>query len=111
MDCRTRKDAKRSEQHSGISQTIGFIGLWLLAMLSPAYSAEQALDESENAELPDLEFLEFLGSFETDEGEWIDPGSLLAEEFSTLFNAAVAADTNSTDTSTTNGNSGNNNGN
>ena len=111
MDCQTRKDAKHAEEHSGIKQTIGFIGLWLLAMLGPAYSAEQELVGSGNAEMPDLEFLEFLGSFETDEGEWIDPASLLAEEFSTLFDAAVAADTNSTDNNTTNGNSGNNPGN
>ena len=45
-------------------------------------------------ELPDLEFLEFLGQFESDEGEWIDPGSLLADEFSDLLNAAMIQEQN-----------------
>jgi len=38
---------------------------------------------------PDLELLEFLGSFATDEGEWIDPSSLLEEEFSTLLDSVA----------------------
>jgi hypothetical protein len=31
---------------------------------------------SEEAERPTLEFLEFLGDWETDDGEWIDPEEL-----------------------------------
>ena len=30
----------------------------------------------EDAEMPSLELLEFLGDWETDDGEWIDPGAL-----------------------------------
>lgn len=37
--------------------------------------------------MPNLEFLEFLGSFATEEGEWIDPNSLLEDEFSALLDA------------------------
>lgn len=33
------------------------------------FSAEEKINE----EIPSLEFLEFLGSFETENGQWIDP--------------------------------------
>lgn len=36
---------------------------------------------------PDLEFLEFLGSFETKSGEWIDPTELMQPEFLELLNS------------------------
>jgi len=39
-----------------------------------------------------MELLEFLGQFETDAGEWIDPDSLLAEEFTDLLDATTEAD-------------------
>lgn len=51
---------------------------------NPDGSAE---DEENNApeqaepEIPDLEFIEFLGQFESDAGEWIAPGNLLMDEF------------------------------
>lgn len=32
-----------------------------------------AAEEKINEEIPSLEFLEFLGSFETENGQWIDP--------------------------------------
>lgn len=63
---------------------------WCITGLLPTamHAAEnEALDGSEST-LPDLEFLEFLGQFETDNGEWIDPGSLLAEEFEDLLGVA-----------------------
>ena len=68
--------------------------------LSKAYAAEN--EQSEDA--PDLEFLEFLGQFETDAGEWIDPDSLLTEEFTELLNASTEAnseDNSSNDSSNT----------
>ena len=47
---------------------------------------------STEANLPDLEFLEFLGQFETDNGEWVAPGILMAEEFEILLEAAIRAE-------------------
>lgn len=41
---------------------------------------------------PDLELLEFLGSFETDNGEWIAPDSLLDSNFQQLLNMAARMD-------------------
>ncbi len=42
-----------------------------------------------------------MGSFETDEGEWIDPESLMSEEFTELLEAApviVPTDQENSDT-------------
>ena len=68
--------------------------------LSNTYAAE--IEQSEDA--PDLEFLEFLGQFETDAGEWIDPDSLLTEEFTELLETSTEAnssnDSSNTDTVT-----------
>ena len=54
--------------------------LWYTVLLlgllnSPALAQEpgQVRESIENAETPSLEFLEFLGDWETDDGEWIDP--------------------------------------
>ena len=51
----------------------------LLGLLnSPAWALEPGqIDASqENIETPSLEFLEFLGDWATDDGEWIDPEEL-----------------------------------
>jgi hypothetical protein len=51
----------------------------LLGLLSaPAFAQEpeQARKKVEEAETPSLELLEFLGDWETDDGEWIDPEEL-----------------------------------
>jgi len=87
-----------SEKQNGSRSAISFLGLLLLSMLNTGYGAEQETDGVEGPAMPDLEFLEFLGQFETDEGEWIDPGSLLAEEFTDLLDAAIATESDSTDT-------------
>jgi hypothetical protein len=57
--------------------------LWSLLLLlglltSPALAQEpgQVRKSTENTEAPSLEFLEFLGDWETDDGEWIDPEEL-----------------------------------
>lgn len=57
--------------------------LWSAALLlglliTPALAQEpgQVREESENTEMPSREFLEFLGDWETDDGEWIDPEEL-----------------------------------
>ena len=65
-------------------------------MFLNAYAAE---DESGEA-IPDLEFLEFLGQFETDAGEWMDPSSLLTEEFTDLLDASAATDSTNDSTDT-----------
>jgi len=41
-----------------------------------AQAPGEAREESENTEMPSLEFLEFLGDWETEDGEWIDPEEL-----------------------------------
>ncbi len=51
----------------------------LLGLLSsPAFAQEpgQARESTEDTEMPSLELLEFLGDWETDDGEWIDPEEL-----------------------------------
>jgi hypothetical protein len=46
--------------------------LMLIIMANPAVYA----DEGTSAEMPSIEFLEFLGEWETDSGEWIAPDEL-----------------------------------
>ncbi len=109
MECQIRD---LSEKQNGSRSAISFLGLLLLGMLSAGYGAEQETDGVEGPVMPDLEFLEFLGQFETDEGEWIDPGSLLTKEFTDLLDAAIAAEPDSTDSGNARpGNAGNNTGN
>lgn len=60
----------------------------MTGVLSNTYAAENEQSE----DVPDLEFLEFLGQFETDAGEWIDPDSLLTEAFTELLEASTGAE-------------------
>lgn len=53
-------------------------GLLLLALL-PAVLPTLASAEPGQAEVPSQELLEFLGSWEADDGQWLDPLELLAE--------------------------------
>ncbi|MFV2055625.1 MAG: hypothetical protein ACC707_04115 [Thiohalomonadales bacterium] len=48
-----------------------FIVVSLLVLIIPAAYAEE--------EMPSMEFLEYLGEWETKEGQWVDP-TVLAEE-------------------------------
>ncbi|MCG8416179.1 MAG: hypothetical protein MI746_18325 [Pseudomonadales bacterium] len=57
-----------------------------------SYAAEESNDSQETPLLPDIELLEFLGSFQTDNGEWIEPESLLSDEFEDLFELADRMD-------------------
>ena len=73
------------------------VRLAVLLLLSGATSnvARAAEEEgtNENAPLvPDIELLEFLGSFRTDSGEWIDPEMLLTDDFDDLFGLAARMD-------------------
>ncbi len=72
--------------------------LCLLGLLSTAHGAENEHGPEQSLELPDLEFLEFLGQFETDAGEWIEPISLMGEDYTFLLNAALIQDPNSSST-------------
>ena len=69
--------------------------------MTGAFSKTYAAENEQSEDAPDLEFLEFLGQFETDAGEWIDPDSLLTEEFTELLDASTEAnsDDNSSDDS------------
>jgi len=64
----------------------------LLACVTGALPNTHAAENEQNEDVPDLGFLEFLGQFETDAGEWIDPDSLLTEEFTELLDASTGAD-------------------
>lgn len=63
----------------------------LLACMTGTFSSAIAAQDEQNESASDLEFLEFLGQFETDAGEWINPDSLLTEEFTELLEASTEA--------------------
>lgn len=66
--------------------------LTFLGLAFSSYGAEQT-NESENALMsPDIELLEFLGSFQTDAGEFIAPESMLGTEFPELLDLATQLD-------------------
>lgn len=64
----------------------------LFACVTGALSNTHAAQNEQSEDVPDLEFIEFLGQFETDAGEWIDPDSLLTGEFTELLDASIEAD-------------------
>lgn len=66
----------------------------LLGLISTAQAVENETNTETESSLPDLEFLEFLGQFETDNGEWINPASLMTEDFEILLEAAIRAGQN-----------------
>ena len=55
---------------------------WLALVLATGlntamvYAGDPPPGKDNDAEAPSLEFLEFLGDWETDDGEWIDPEEL-----------------------------------
>lgn len=61
----------------------------LLAISMASTVARAAEDEVAQEQMPDLQFLEFLGQWETDEGEWIPPDQLADGEFAQLLDAAA----------------------
>ncbi len=76
--------------------------LTLFSLTSLVHAAEDEQENQQNNALPDIEFLEFLGQFESDEGEWISPESLMAQEFEGLLNAALNTNDNNVNTINTN---------
>ncbi|MFT7470814.1 MAG: hypothetical protein ACI8XU_000707 [Kiritimatiellia bacterium] len=71
----------------------------LFACVTGALSNTHAAENEQIEDVPDLEFLEFLGQFETDAGEWIDPDSLLTEGFTELLDASSEADSDDSSSS------------
>lgn len=66
-----------------------FLAACMAAACSKPLAAENELEEAG----PDLEFLEFLGQFETDTGEWIEPNSLLGEGIFELLDLPATRET------------------
>ncbi len=60
----------------------------MFCSLTPLFAEEQSAEE----DIPTMEFLEFLGEWETEEGEWIDPIVLENEEFGKLIETAIESD-------------------
>ncbi|MEX2131729.1 MAG: hypothetical protein WD772_09590 [Pseudohongiellaceae bacterium] len=60
-----------------------------LGMVSPAVYAADNNSADLQGNVPSLEFLEFLGQWETDEGEWLPPEQLIEGEFVQLLDAAL----------------------
>jgi hypothetical protein len=58
------------------------VALVTLCSATPAYCegipAQKAENSVEEVEVPSMEMIEFLGAWETDDGEWVDP--LLLED-------------------------------
>jgi len=67
------------------------IAACMTGLMSNTNGAEKEQVSLNDALIPDLEFLEFLGQFETNAGEWIDPEQLLIEDFAGLFTEPVDA--------------------
>jgi hypothetical protein len=69
---------------------LGLLG----SALAPAQTASPAPEgpaaqQQEQEQGPSLELLEFLGQWETDDGEWIAPQDLADAEFGLLLDASL----------------------
>lgn len=96
MDCLINSPSKPGSR--SVIQLMVVIGL----LTSGAQAAENTTGneaEQHHVEMPDLELLEFLASFETDAGEWIDPIVFLDKEFEQLLSEAESQNNKQTDTS------------
>ena len=80
--------------------------LTLMGISIPCQGAENSPDSEQVLLVPDLELLEFLGSFQTEDGEYIDPSLMLDDEFQNLLDLAARMD-NAMENETENDQSGN----
>lgn len=95
--CGWKKTASRIDMATNQQLRFGFspqLGLALLSLLGHCQDLNAAEEESDNNGqlIPDIELLEFIGSFQTDSGEWIEPDSLLTDEFVELLDLAARMD-------------------
>lgn len=66
--------------------------LLLLGLTLNSHAAENETNGQPENLPPDLELLEFLGSFQTEDGEYMDPGMMLSDEFVELLDLAARMD-------------------
>ena len=64
-----------------------------LGLASTAVQAADNADIGQNEDVPSLEFLEFLGQWETDAGEWLGPEQFVDGDFVQLLEVALPAET------------------
>lgn len=50
-------------------------------------------EQNANEEIPSIEFLEFIGEWETEQGEWIDPVEFENEEVDSLIDTSLESET------------------
>ncbi len=83
----------------GIVLTLGLLGSGLaLGQGGSPAPASPATEPSAQAEQgPSLELLEFLGQWETDDGEWIAPEYLADAEFGLLLDASLEIEPDESD--------------
>lgn len=79
--------------------------IFVLLTSPPAGSAAENPQSSDTFDAPSLELLEFLGSFETDAGEWISPGELMQPNFEQLLESVENTPIRATGASNNRGNS------
>jgi hypothetical protein len=66
--------------------------LLLLGLTLSSEAAENETNGQSDNLVPDLELLEFLGSFQTEDGDYMDPGMMLNDEFVELLDLAARMD-------------------
>jgi hypothetical protein len=66
--------------------------LLLLGLTLSSQAAENETNGQSDNLVPDLELLEFLGSFQTEDGDYMDPGMMLNDEFVELLDLAARMD-------------------
>ncbi|MES3007721.1 MAG: hypothetical protein V4751_08115 [Pseudomonadota bacterium] len=69
-----------------------FTALWLLIAPVCQGAVPEVDDETAATEMPALDLLEFLGQWETDDGEWIAPADLENPELVELLESVVQAE-------------------
>ncbi len=90
----SRTNLALSEQDKTVpdrSQTC-WTALLLLGLTLNSQAAENETNGQPDNLIPDLELLEFLDSFQTEDGEYMDPGMMLNDEFVELLDLAARMD-------------------
>ena len=58
--------------------------LSLMLTVMTLFSTALYSEDHESADVPSIDFLEFLGEWETSDGEWVDPNELNDEVYAEL---------------------------